>query len=434
MAWTFGPALPPAEALRESEHSKDPRSSQTECLDDAQGRQELQVTSDHQGVWGALDSLSPWSSLRLNRFPGLQRALDDEQQLPKSSLLFDYVSLPADSPPRSYAPSPRLATVAEDSPLLHYAPSLEHVQSLERSGRPEGDESPERVEVLEHSTRATLLTSLEYPDEPQSPSPIREAHFSQRSSLSEIPSLSDFAPLPPRSDTAPQYVRTATLTSEPRASSEPSSKPRPRSQLKPLRLSLMHGLGTSPPGAIITPVSANTATPSPSFRSDAATPTPTAMYPTPSSAHPIQLPARLRSVTHSPPPVEETAEFDATPEPMPGSSGPESVSWFGSKKGTNRGTLSASRHSFQRSIQEIERSQDIDNKTITGPGRAATSTAMERPEPSSPQHSNVQPEDEDVRPLPMIWDDETEAGSKAGSSRQGTRLSPIRSCATSEVA
>ncbi|CAE6367895.1 unnamed protein product, partial [Rhizoctonia solani] len=415
------PALPPAEALRESEHSKDPRSSQTECLDDAQGRQELQVTSDHQGVWGALDSLSPWSSLRLNRFPGLQRALDDEQQLPKSSLLFDYVSLPADSPPRSYAPSPRLATVAEDSPLLHHAPSLEHVQSLERSGRPEGDESPERVEVLEHSTRATLLTSLEYPDEPQSPSPIREAHFSQRSSLSEIPSLSDFAPLPPRSDTAPQYVRTATLTSEPRASSEPSSKPRPRSQLKPLRLSLMHGLGTSPPGAIITPVSANTATPSPSFRSDAATPTPTAMYPTPSSAHPIQLPARLRSVTHSPPPVEETAEFDATPEPMPGSSGPESVSWFGSKKGTKRGTLSASRHSFQRSIQEIERSRDMDNKTITGPGRAATSTAMERPEPSSPQHSNVQPEDEDVRPLPMIWDDETEAGSKAGSSRQGTR-------------
>ncbi|KAF8753950.1 hypothetical protein RHS01_06579 [Rhizoctonia solani] len=397
-------ALPPTEDLQGPEHFSEP---QPERLGGSLEQQEPQVTSDRRDIQGATDSLTPWGSLRFNRSPGLQRTSDDEQQLPKSSLLFDYISLPPDSPSRSYTPSPRLATLPEDSPLLQYAPSSGPVRSAERAEMPESEGSPDRADSLRH------------------PPIIGGAHLSQRSSLSEIPSLSDFAPLPPRSDTAPQYVRTATLASEPRASSEPSSKPRPRSQLKPLRLSLMHGLGTPSPSAIITPVSANTATPSPGFRSDAATPTPTAMYPTPSSAHPTQLPARLRSATQSPPPTEEMVDNDSISESLPKTSGAESVSWFGSKKGVKRGTLSASRQSFRRSVHETEPTLSMRDATITSPGRSSASVVVERIEESSPQSPGALAEDEDVRPLPMIWDDETEAGSKAGSSRQGTR-SPTR--------
>ncbi|KAF8713596.1 hypothetical protein RHS03_00431, partial [Rhizoctonia solani] len=415
-------ALPPTEDLQGPEHFSEP---QPERLGGSLEQQEPQVTSDRRDIQGATDSLTPWGSLRFNRSPGLQRTSDDEQQLPKSSLLFDYISLPPDSPSRSYTPLPRLATLPEDSPLLQYAPSSGPVRSAERAEMPESEGSPDRADSLRQLMRANPLASLEHSDEPQSPPIIGGAHLSQRSSLSEIPSLSDFAPLPPRSDTAPQYVRTATLASEPRASSEPSSKPRPRSQLKPLRLSLMHGLGTPSPSAIITPVSANTATPSPGFRSDAATPTPTAMYPTPSSAHPTQLPARLRSATQSPPPTEEMVDNDSISESLPKTSGAESVSWFGSKKGVKRGTLSASRQSFRRSVHETEPTLSMRDATITSPGRSSASVVVERIEESSPQSPGALAEDEDVRPLPMIWDDETEAGSKAGSSRQGTR-SPTR--------
>ncbi|CAE6540386.1 unnamed protein product [Rhizoctonia solani] len=396
------PQLPPTEGLQWPEKPVESVPS-GELLNDSQGQRELQVTPDHRQVRGTLDPLSPWGSLRPRKPPSVQNTLDDGQPLPKSSLLFDSASLPADSPLGSRTPSPRLPTLPQDSPLLQCAPPLEYIQSVESTERFEDDRLPERS------------------GEPWSPSPVEKSQRSQRSSLSEIPSLSDFAPPIPRSNTVLQYVRTATLSSESQTASEPSSKSRPRSQLKPLRLSLLHGLGT-PPGAIITPVSANTVIPSPGLLSEAATPTPTAMYPTPSSAHPAQVPINMRSAPQSPPAAEETSETTALPEPEPthGLGGLDSVSWFGSKQSARHGTLSAARQSIRRSVQGSTRSSLSHDTTVVNSTRSPTPAAGEQ---SLPQPSV---EYEDVRPLPMIWDDESEVGSKASSSRRGTR-SPTQS-------
>ncbi|KAH7338777.1 hypothetical protein B0J17DRAFT_390147 [Rhizoctonia solani] len=411
------PELPPTEDLQGSEQPTELDSSHGERPDEAQ---ELQVTPGGQRVRGTPDPLSPWGSLRLRKSSGVQNTPEDEQQPPKSSLLFDCASLPADSPPGPRTPLSRLPTLPEDSSLPQYAPPPEHAQPEEHTGGLEGDSLSERIESLRNSGRGDFAMSLDHSGESRSPSPVEEPHFSQRSSLSEILSLSDFAPLGPRSNTAPQYVRTASLASEPRATSEPSSKPRPRSQLKPLRLSLMHGLGTPSPSAIITPVSANTVTPSPGFRSEVATPTPTAMYPTPSSAHPTQRPALLRSTPQSPPTAEDT---NAMPHSYHEPSELDSVSWFGSKKGVKRGTLSATRQSIHRSVQGSNRSSLLQSTSDISQEQDHTSVIIAQSSPRFP----VEPaEDEDVRPLPRIWDDESEVGSRAGSSRQGTR-SPTQS-------
>ncbi|CAE6526385.1 unnamed protein product [Rhizoctonia solani] len=400
------PELPPTEDSLGSERPAEPESSEVERLGDSQGP---------QGLQGTPDPLSPWGSLRLRRSPDVQRTFDDE--LPNSSLLFDYAYPPADSPAGSRTPLSRPPMLPEHSPLLEYAPPLEDVRSGECAERSEGDGLPESGIQLWSSVEAPFTVPPQHSGEPPSPSPVRESQLSQRSSLSEIPSLSDFAPPSPRSDPASQHVRTATLASESQAASEPSSKPRPRSELKPLRLSLLHGLGTLSPSAMITPVSANTVTPSPGLRSDAATPTPTAMYPTPSSAHPTQPSANLRSAPQSPPTSDETTEANAMPDSVHEPSGLNSVSWFGSKKGVKRGTLSAARKLVRRSIQGSNRSSLYDT-TIPSPERGPAPATMEH---SSPQSPTAAASDEDVRPLPMIWDDETEAGSKAGSSRQATQ-------------
>ncbi|KAG8731753.1 hypothetical protein FRC11_002544, partial [Ceratobasidium sp. 423] len=336
------PELPPTEDLLGSEQPAEPGSAEVGRPDDSQGPQGLQITPDHRHIRGTPDPLSPWGSLRLSRSPDVQRTLDDE--LPKSSLLFDYASLSPDSPSGSRTPLSRLPMLPEDPSLPEYAPPLEDVQSGDHTERSEGDELLKCVDPLRSSVEAPFAVLPQHSGAPRSPSPVEEPQLSQRSSLSEIPSLSDFAPPPSRSDSAPQHIRTATLASEPRAASGPS-KSRPRSQLKPLRLSLLHGLGTLSPNAMITPGSANTVTPSPGLRSDVATPTPTAMYPTPSSAHPTQVPANPRSAPQSPPAAEETSEANAMTEPAHEPSGLDSVSWFGSKKVAKRGTLSAARKS-----------------------------------------------------------------------------------------
>ncbi|KAG8701994.1 hypothetical protein FRC08_003762, partial [Ceratobasidium sp. 394] len=210
---------------------------------------------------------------------------------------------------------------------------------------------------------------------------------------------------------------TTSISTEPRTEAEP---PKRRSQLKPLRLSLLYGL-KSPTSIVVTPNSARS-TPVPSdFAASRPQPESSSAYPTPATAHPTHaVSSTARSIPPSSNPrsapslvdVEEASEVVSVHGIGRGSFGPESVTWFGSKRGSSRGSLG---ESMRRSVHARTR------QTIESDGGASSPTHPNGPQPhrviAAVPEFTTPPNDEDVRPLPVIWDDETDAGSRPGSIR-----------------
>ncbi|QRV80448.1 AAA domain protein [Ceratobasidium sp. AG-Ba] len=226
------------------------------------------------------------------------------------------------------------------------------------------------------------------------------------------------APAPsPLSDASP-----TSLSSERQTDTEPSKR---RSQLKPLRLSLLYGLKT-PTTASITPISEHSPTPIAStFPVSSPQPEP---YPTPATAHPSHPgsgTARSILSTTSPNPRPSLADVEDASEDVSvhgvgrGSFGPESVSWFGSKKGSTRGSLGESMRRSVARARSDEEASESSSRVIPPPLELTT------------------PDDEDVRPLPVIWDDETDAesrpGSRTGSGDAGITASPSLSVPALDV-
>lgn len=254
------------------------------------------------------------------------------------------------------------------------------------------------------------------------------------------PSLDVAQSVGPISDNTPiQPIRTPTIPIEAEMDVGPLPKPRPRSQLKPLRLSIQLGLGTPTPRNVLTPVSAHSGPISAELTPKAFQRTPSTAYPTPATAHPARLDSStahsipgaesIRSAPHSArslPDVEEVTENVSTFGVGRGSLGPESVSWYGSK-GSGRGSLSGSmRSSLRGSEQRFARGSEGDSvargSVYAVDENLALSTRRDQSFPPSvtaplPEFS-APPEDEDVRPLPVLWDDETDGSPGSSSSHE----------------
>ncbi|KAG8776075.1 hypothetical protein FRC12_001112 [Ceratobasidium sp. 428] len=221
------------------------------------------------------------------------------------------------------------------------------------------------------------------------------------------------SPEPQSSVPAPPVpeARAMSISNEPRSEAEPSKR---RSQLKPLRLSILYGL-KSPSSITITPNSASPTPVASTFAPPAPQLDPSTGYPTPATAHPTHAGSgTARSIPSSSNPrsvpsladVEEASEGISVHGVGRGSFGPESVSWFGSKTGSTRGSLG---DSMRRSVIHARTPESVEN----APSSPTRSQPRRLTNPLS--EFTAPPEDEDVRPLPVIWDDETDADSRSAS-------------------
>ncbi|KAG8736005.1 hypothetical protein FRC10_009888 [Ceratobasidium sp. 414] len=296
------------------------------------------------------------------------------------------------SEPSRVAPAPP----APDSPIA--TAEQAHGTTLGGSDAVLGD--PSRLEYEDLDGITPIASRLLEPRPPV----VAATH-----SMSPVPEARATSPVP--------EARAMSISTDPRAETEP---PKRRSQLKPLRLSLLYGL-KSPTSVAIAPNSARSTPTAPGFAAPYPQPDPSSVYPTPATAHPTNVGS---GTAHSIPPssnprsaqslvdVEEASEVVSVHGIGRGSFGPESVTWFGSKKGSSRGSLG---DSVRRSVHA--RTQE----TIESAGRASSPTRRDGPQPHRATAASqfTTPDDEDVRPLPVIWDDETDADSRPGSIHGG---------------